>query len=89
MQNDRPIADDLARLVSGALGAAGGLRQEIESRLREPLERALARMDLVSREDFEVMKAVAEAARGAQETLEARVAALEKRVKVLEGQGAT
>ena len=84
MQSDNRIADDLARLVSGALGAAGGLRQEIEGRLRQPLERALSRMDLVSREEFEVMKAVAEAARSAQEDLESRVAALEARLEALE-----
>lgn len=85
MQSDNRIADDLARLVSGALGAAGGLRQEIEGRLRQPLERALSQMDLVTREEFEVMKAVAEAARSAQEALEARVADLEHRLAALEG----
>ncbi len=84
MQSDNRIADDLAKLFSGALGAAGGLRGELESRLRQPLERALSRMDLVTREEFEVMKAVAEAAREAQEALESRVAALEARLAALE-----
>src|SRR5688500_18427108 len=84
MQTKNPILDDLARVATGALGALGGVRNEIEERLREQLERVLARMDLVSREEFEAAKAVATKAREDQETLLGRLATLEARLAELE-----
>jgi BMFP domain-containing protein YqiC len=75
------ILDDLAKVAAGALGGVAGVRQEIESRLRQQFERILANMDLVSREEFEVVKAMAAKARMEQEALAARLAALEERLK--------
>jgi len=46
--------------------------------VRRRLERLLAEMELVRREEFEAVKAVAVNARAAQETLEARLARLEQ-----------
>ena len=77
MQTRNPLLDDLAKLMSGALGAAGGMREEMEARLRERLQRVLAGMDLPTREEFEAVKELASRARAAQEQLEARLAALE------------
>jgi hypothetical protein len=87
MQSESKFVDDLAKLFSGALGAAAGLRGELEQRLRQPLERLVAQMELVGREEFEVLKAVAEAARNEQEAMVARLADLEARIARLEGQG--
>jgi BMFP domain-containing protein YqiC len=80
MQTRNPLLDDLARLMSGALGAAGGMREEMEARLRERLQRVLAGMDLPTREEFEAVKELAARARAGQEQLEARVATLEAAV---------
>src|SRR5262249_43749991 len=80
MQSTNRILDDLARVASGAIGTFGGLRQEVEGRLREQVERILASMAVVSREEFEAAKAVAAAAGLNQEALERRVAALEARI---------
>src|SRR5690348_1109419 len=77
MQTDNRLFDDLARVATGALGALSGVRNEVEGRLREQFERVLSRMDLVSREEFEAVKAMAAKARLEQEALQARVAALE------------
>lgn len=77
MQTRNPLLDDLAKLMSGALGAAGGMREEMEARLRERLQRVLSGMDLPTREEFEAVKELASRARAGQEQLEARVAALE------------
>ena len=77
MQSQNRFFDDIARVASGAVGAISGVRGEIESRLRDQLERVLAGMDLVSREEFEAVKAMAERARTENERLEARIAALE------------
>ncbi len=77
MQTQNRLLDDLARVASGALGVAAGMREEVEARLREQFERILTSMDLVTREEFEAVKAMAAKARAEQEKLEERVAALE------------
>jgi hypothetical protein len=84
MQTDSRIFDDIARVASGALSALGGVKDEIETRVRERIERLAAEMDLVTREELDAAKAVAVKARAAQEDLEIKVAALEARVASLE-----
>ena len=83
MQTDNPLLDDLARMASGAVGALTGVRAEIETRIRGQLERILARMDLVTREEFEAVRAMAAKARAEQERLEAQTAILEARLESL------
>ncbi len=78
MQLDNRIIDDLARLASGALGSLAGLKEELDALVRQRLERLLADMELVRRDEFEAVKALAANARAAQEDLEKRVAELEK-----------
>jgi BMFP domain-containing protein YqiC len=80
MQSQNRFFDDLARVASGAVGALSGVRSDIEARLRDQLERVLAGMDLVSREEFEAVKAMAAKARGEQEELLRRIAALESQL---------
>ncbi|HEY7688618.1 MAG TPA: accessory factor UbiK family protein [Dongiaceae bacterium] len=81
MQTQNRILDDLAKMASGAMSGLTGLRHEIEMRAREQIERILARMDLVKREEFEAVKAMAAKAREEQEILGDRLAELEKRLK--------
>ena len=78
MQTDNRLLDDLARMANGALNTLSGLREEIESRVRERVERMLADMDMVPREEFEAVKAMAQKARAEQEDLAAKVAELER-----------
>jgi BMFP domain-containing protein YqiC len=80
MQSQNRFFDDIARVAGGAVGALSGVRGEIEARLRDQLERVLAGMDVVSREEFEAVKAMAAKARDEQEELLRRIAALESRV---------
>jgi BMFP domain-containing protein YqiC len=77
MQSQNRFFDDVARVAGGAIGAFAGIRQEIESRLKEQMERWLSSMDLVTREEFEAVQAMAAKARAEQERLEQRLAALE------------
>jgi BMFP domain-containing protein YqiC len=77
MQVDNKLLDDLARVASGALGAFSTLREEAEAQMRQQFERILSRMDMVSREEFDAVKAIAVKAREEQEILAARLAALE------------
>jgi len=80
MQSQNRFFDDMARVAAGAVGALAGVRGEIETRLRDQLERVLAGMDLVSREEFEAVKAMAAKAREEQEVLLQRIEALEARL---------
>ncbi len=78
MQTQNKFLDDLARVASGAVGVAAGMREEVEARLRDQFERVLGHMDLVTREEFEAVRAMAIKAREEQERLSDRIAALEK-----------
>jgi len=80
MQSQNRFFDDMARVTAGAMGALSGVRSEIESRFRDQLERILAGMDLVSREEFEAVKAMTAKAREEQEVLLRRIAELEARL---------
>ena len=80
MQTDNRLLDDMAKVATGALGSFTGLKHEIETRVQQQLERLLGRMNLVSREEFETVKAVAQAAREEQIRLERRVADLEAKI---------
>jgi BMFP domain-containing protein YqiC len=82
MQSENRLLDDLARVATGALGALTGVRDELETRLRDQFERVLGRMNLVRREEFDAVQAMAAKARAEQEALAARVAALEARLGI-------
>jgi len=75
------ILDDLAKVAAGALGGVSGLKQEMEARMRQQFERVLAGMAVVSREEFEAVKAMAARAREEQEKQGERLAALEARLE--------
>ncbi len=80
MATENRLFDDLARVASGALGSLSGMRAELETCIHEQVERVLDRMNLVRREEFDAVHAMAAKARLAQEQLEARVEALEARL---------
>lgn len=84
MQSQNRLFDDLARVFGGAAGVASDVRTEAEARVRAQLEKLLSGMDLVSREEYEVVEAMAAKARSEQEELAERVAALEARLVELE-----
>ncbi|MDO8607073.1 MAG: accessory factor UbiK family protein [Phaeospirillum sp.] len=83
MQSQNPFFDDLARVASGAMGALSGLRAEMEAMIRQQMERFTSSLDLVPREEFEVVRAMAAKARMEQEAQEARIAALEAQLAAL------
>ena len=81
MQSPNRIFDDLARVANGAVAVATGMRQEIEALVRQQFERFLTDRDLVSREEFEAVRLMAEKARAENEALAARLTALEMGAK--------
>ena len=80
MQTNSRILEDLAKVASGAASTLVGVKQEVDALVRQRIERFAADLDLVTREEFEAVKAVATAARAEQERLEQRLAELEERL---------
>ena len=80
MQTQSPFFDEIARLMSEAAGAADGVRREAETVMRGHLQRLIADMDFVSREEFEAVKDMLRIAREENEALKVRLSALESEV---------
>jgi BMFP domain-containing protein YqiC len=72
------ILDDLGRLMTDAAGVASGVRREIDGVVKSQIERLLRDADVVTREEFEAVREMAVLAREENETLKARIEALEK-----------
>jgi BMFP domain-containing protein YqiC len=77
MQTENRLFDDLAKIVNGAAGTIAGMTREAEAATREKVKEWIGGMDFVSRDEFEVVKAVALAAREEADQLKARLDALE------------
>ena len=82
MQTDNPFLDGLSRLFTDAAGAAQSVRTEIDTFMKQRLERLVADMDFVPREEFEAVKAMASKAREENAKLELRIAELESKTRV-------
>ena len=80
VQANNRFLDDIARLMTDAAGAAQGVKREVETIVKSQGERVLNGMDVVRREDFEIVKAMVEKARAENERLEQRIAALEAKL---------
>lgn len=79
MQTRNKILDDLSQLMTNAMGVAQGARDEAQNALRSVVDRMLADRELVTREEFEAVRAMAQKAREENDALVARIAALETR----------
>jgi BMFP domain-containing protein YqiC len=79
--------DELAKVMTNAAGAAQGARREVDNLVRAQIERVLADIQIVQREEFDVVRDMASMARTENEALRARVADLEARVERLEAGG--
>lgn len=81
-QTNNPFFDQFAKMMTDAAGAAQGVRREVETVMKAQGEKVLNTMDVVKREEFEVVKAMAERARTENEKLEARIVALEAALSI-------
>ncbi len=79
MQTRNKILDDVATPMSNAMGVAQGAKTEAETAMKGMIDRWLADRNLVTREEFDAVRAMAQKAREENETLKARIEALEKR----------
>ena len=78
MSANRRLFDDVAKLATSAAGLVQGAGREAEMLLRQRLDRILDRMDLVTREEFDVVKEMAMQARMENELLAKRLTVLEE-----------
>lgn len=78
---DTKSIDDIAnRLASAIPPSFSHLKEDMEKNFHAILQSALGRLDLVTREEFEVQKAVLAKTRQKLETLEERVAKIEQSI---------
>jgi len=77
MKVDSKLLDDLTRIAGSAIGAAGGMRNELEVAFKRRLEEAISNMDVVTRSEFDAIKEIALKARSEQELLTERLSQIE------------
>jgi BMFP domain-containing protein YqiC len=80
MQTDNKLFDDFVKFVNGAAGTFAGMAREGGDQARERAKEWIGGLDFVSRDEFEVTKALAVAAREEADALKLRVAALEAKL---------
>jgi len=77
MQSENRLFDDFVKVMNGAAGTIAGMGREAENAFRERMRDWIGGLDMVSREEFEAVKAIAVAAREESAALKSRVEALE------------
>jgi hypothetical protein len=79
---DPRLIDDLARRLGGTLPESlRSLREDLEQNFKATLQAALGRLDLVTREEFDLRSDMLERAREALAELERRIESLEQQRK--------
>jgi hypothetical protein len=81
MQTRGKLFDDISQLMTNAMGVAQGAKTEAETALKGVMDRWLADRNFVSRDEFEAVRAMAQKAREENDTLKARIEALETKRK--------
>jgi BMFP domain-containing protein YqiC len=76
MQTQNRIFEDLSKVATSALGTFAGLGREVETMAKNRVRELAGAADMVSRDEFEAVKAMAANARTEVEALKAEVAAL-------------
>ena len=76
-QTSNRLLDEMARLMNEAASVAQGVKREAEGVFRSQMERIVADLDLVKREDFDVVREMAAQAKAENEALKKRIEALE------------
>ncbi len=78
MQIKNKFIDDIAKTATGLAGSLTNAKGEVDTLLKTQLERLLADMDMISREEFETVKKMAQKAREENELLQQELQTLKK-----------
>lgn len=78
MQKDSHFFEDLAKMTSGAAGAMMDMKREFESMIADKMGQFMASNQFVTREEFDVVRDMAQKAREENEALKAEIAKLKK-----------
>lgn len=85
MSNDNKFFEDFSKLagsaMNNALGSMSQAKEQFDQMVRHRMEALLDGMNLVTREEFDVMQKMVEKSRTEQEKLEKRLQKLEKMLK--------
>jgi BMFP domain-containing protein YqiC len=73
MQTKNKFFEDLSKVMTSAVGVAQGAKSEADNAVKGLLDRWLAERDFVSREEFDVVRAMAVKAREENELLRSRI----------------
>lgn len=76
MQTRNKIFDDITQLMSSAMGVAQGAKTEAETAMKGLMDRWLADRNLVTRDEFDAVRAMAQKAREENDALKARLDAM-------------
>jgi len=76
MSQSNRIFDDLGKLMNDAAGVADGVRREVETAVKSQVQRFIADMDLVKREDYDALRELVQTQSAELRALKAEVAAL-------------
>ena len=77
MQSQNRLFDDFVKVLNGAAGTFAGMGREAEAGFRERMREWVGGLDMISRDEFEAVKAIAVAAREENQMLKTRIDALE------------
>ena len=80
MQTKNRLFDDIAKVANSAAGTFSGMKDEIENMIRHRVESLLIDMNMVNRDEFNVLKAMVGKSRNEQERLEKKVEKLEAKL---------
>jgi BMFP domain-containing protein YqiC len=90
MQSENRLFDDFVKVMNGAAGTLAGMTREAQAAMQERFREWVGGLDLIKRDEFDAVKAMAVAAREENEALRARIEALEARsAKASRGKGAS
>ena len=81
MQSENRLFEDLVKMMNGAAGTFAGMGREAEASMRDKMREWVGGVDMISRDEFEAVKAMAATARDENEALKKRIAALEAAAK--------
>ena len=83
MSNKEFLKEDIIKLLGGASSALGILREEIEERIKDRVDKIIYKLELINKKDFLIVKEMAEKARIENDKLNKKLDSLEKKLLLI------